>query len=128
MGYVIKRGESMAIKLHKEGYEHAEEMVRLGVEVDHFSDNWDEVKPTVDDELNYIDCHTLDEYGLWYLGVDTNIPSDNRAKYVYPYGDFNVVQESALIVAEQEAKKNNHDEIAVAARELLKKVAHTKMQ
>jgi len=117
----------MAIKLHKEGYEHAEEMIMLGVEVDHIPNNWAEVKPTVDDELNYIDSHSRDEYGLWYLGIDTSIPSDNRDKFVYPYGDFNVVQKSALIVAEEQAKKNNHDEIAVAARALLKMVANNKM-
>src|SRR5579872_4726376 len=118
----------MAVKLNKSGYEHAEEMIRLGVEVDHIPDNWDEVKPTVDDELNYIDSHTLEEYGLWYLGVDTSIPANNRAKFVYPYGDFNVVQESALIIAERQAKKNQHDDIAKAAGELLKKLAHTKMR
>jgi len=116
----------MAIKLHKAGYEHAEDMIREGVEVEHGSNDWEEVKPNADDELNYLDSHSLDEYGLWFLGIDTSLPAENSSKFVYPFGDFNVVQECALIVAEEQAKKNHHDDIAVAARELLKKIAHTK--
>ncbi len=117
--------ENMPIKFHNAGFEHAEEMIRRG-EFEHISNNWSEVKPTVDDELNYIDSHTLDEYGLWYLGIDTNVTSGNRAKFVYPFGDFNLVQESALIETEDLAKKNHDNEIATAARKLLTKITHSK--
>lgn len=114
----------MSIKLHKAGYEQAETMIRKGLEVDTISNNWEEVKPTVDDELGYLEGHSLDEYGLWFLGIDTEKPADNRAKFVYPFGDFYVVQESALIVAEEQAKKMHHDEIVQAAHNLLKKIVH----
>lgn len=116
----------MAIKLHNAGFEKAEEMIRHGIEIEHTSNNWEKVKPSVDDELNYLGSHSLEEYGLWFLGIDTSAPSENRSKFVYPFGDFNVVQESALIVAEELAKTNHHDEIAVAAQKLLKKITHSK--
>ncbi|MFH1254220.1 MAG: hypothetical protein V1646_02195 [bacterium] len=116
----------MAIKLHSAGFEHAEDMIRKGVEVESVSNNWAEVKPNVDDELKYLESHTLEEYGLWYLGVDTNAPSDKRSKFVYPFGDFNIVQESALITSKEDAKKNHHDDIAEAAHKLLTKIIHMK--
>ena len=115
----------MAILLHNAGCEHADNMIKQRVEVEHFSNNWEEAQPTVDDELNYLQSHTLDEYGLWYLGIDTDVPSNNRSKFVYPFGDFNVVQKSALIAAEALARKNHHYEIAEAAQALLQKIELT---
>jgi hypothetical protein len=116
----------MAIKLHTAGFEHAEDMIKHRVEVESISNNWEEVKPDVDDELKYLEGHTLAEYGLWYLGIDTNAPADKRSKFVYPFGDFDVVQESALIAAEEDAKKHHHNEIAEAAHKLLTKITHIK--
>lgn len=110
----------MAIKLHQAGYDHAEDLIEQGVEVEHDENNWDEVKPTIDDKLNYLDAHSIDEYGLWFLGIDPSKPADNPDKFVYPTGDFNVVQKSALVLAEKNAKRNNHSDIEQAAQRLLK--------
>ena len=118
----------MAIKLNIPGFEHAESMIKKGVEVEHTSNNWEDVKPTVEEELHYIETHSLDEYGQWFLGINTDAPEDKRSKYVYPFGDFKVVQESALIIAEEVAGKKHHDEIKDVAHQLLTKLVHGKGQ
>ncbi len=116
----------MAIKLHKPGYEKAETMIRKGVEVNTISNNWHEVKPDADDALHYLKAHSLDEYGLWFLGIDTAKPANDSTKFVYPYGDFEIVQQSGIMAAEEQAKKSGNTEIAAAAHELLKKIIHSK--
>ena len=118
----------MAIKLNIPGLEHAETMIKKGVEVEHTSNNWEAVKPTVDDELHYIEAHSLDEYGQWFLGINTDAPVENRSKYVYPFGDFKVVQESALIIVEEVAGKKHQHEIKDVAHKLLTKIVHSKKQ
>lgn len=114
----------MAIKLNDRGYAQAESMIRKGLEVSQVSNDWKEVKPDVDDELRYLESHSLDEYGNWYLGIDTSAPSNERSRYIYPFGDFNILHESGLITAEEEAKKNGHNEIAEAASKLRTKLTH----
>jgi len=109
----------MAFKLNKAGCEHAAAMIRQGLEVEHETGNWNEVRPTSDEEARYLDTHDIEEYGLWFLGINTDIEANSKEHYVYPYGDFNVVQKSGLIAAEQQAKKDHSDEIANAARTLL---------
>jgi hypothetical protein len=116
----------MAVKLHKPGFEKAETMIKKAFEVDFGANRWEEVKPSEDDELNYLDSHSLDEYGSWYLGIDTEVHIHDQSKFMYPFGDFDVVQESALIVAHQQAKNNHHNDIAAAAEKLLGNIAHIK--
>ena len=118
----------MAIKLNTAGYEHAESMIKKAVEVEHVSNNWEQVKPTVDEELHYIEAHSLDEYGQWFLGINTEAPVENRSKYVYPFGDFKVVHVSALIIAEEVAGKKHQHEIKDVAHQLLTKIVHGKGQ
>lgn len=108
----------MAIKLHKEGFDHAKAVIENGLEVEH-SSNWDAVKPTKDEEVRHLNTHTLDEYGIWFLGIDTEVPENDKSKFVYPHGDLKVVHKSALIIAEEQAREKGHKDIQKAAQELI---------
>lgn len=109
----------MAVKLHKAGYEHALKLITGGLEVEPDHGNWDEVQPTQDEIVKYLDTHSLKEYGLWFLGVDTSKAEKDPAHYVYPYGDLKVVHESALIIAEEDAMDKDLTDIEQAAGVLL---------
>lgn len=109
----------MSIKFNKAGYEHALKLISNGLEVIPDQGNWDEVKPTRNEIVLFLDAHSLKEYGLWFLGIDTSRPENDPARYVYPYGDLKVVHESALTVAEQEAMDKDLTEIEDAAGTLL---------
>ena len=40
------------------------------------------------EENKYIEKNGMDEYGKWYLGIDTDENEDNKGRYKFPYGDF----------------------------------------
>jgi len=116
----------MAIKINKAGYDHAVEIIKDGLEVEHDTSNWNEVKPDVDEMARFLNTHSLDEYGLWFLGINTDADQNSKDKYVYPYGDFSVLHKSGLIAAEQESGNKHHHEIKSAAQKLLGMLNHTK--
>ena len=116
----------MAIKLNKAAYDHAVEIIKNGLEVEHDVSNWKEVKPDADEETRYLNTHSLDEYGLWFLGINTDAPQDSKERFLYPYGDFSVLHKSGLIAAEQEAGNKHHHDIKSAAQKLLEMVKKNK--
>ncbi len=116
----------MSIKLNKLAYDHAVEIIKDGLEVEHDISNWEEVKPSQDEQVRHLNTHTLDEYGLWFLGIDTDADTNDKSKFVYPYGDFSVLHKSALIAAEQQAGQKHHQEIKSAVQKLLAMVGNKK--
>ena len=109
----------MAVKLHKAGFDHAMAIIQDGLEVEHDSNNWEAVKPTRDEMDHYFNTHTLDEYGLWFLGIDTDADPKSSDKFKYPYGDFSVLHKSGLVAIEKDATMTNNHEIKTAAQKLL---------
>jgi len=109
----------MAIVLHKAGYEHAFRIIKKGLEVEHTRNNWQECAPDKSDEAKFINTHSLAEYGNWFLGVDTNIDQKNKERYVYPFGDFNMLHVGALEAIREQAKRKGDTEIHTAAERLL---------
>jgi hypothetical protein len=109
----------MAIKLNQAGYDYAIALIRNGLEVEHTNSDWDEVEPTENDIVRYLNSHTLSEYGNWFLAIDTDADQKDASKYLYPFGDLKIVYKSALIAAEKEATRNDYAEIKMAAKQLL---------
>jgi hypothetical protein len=109
----------MAMKLNEAAYKHAVAIIQNGLEVEHDSKNWDDVKATSDEEVRFLNSHNMEEYGSWFLGIDTDADPKNRNKYRYPFGDFSVLHRSALIAAEKEAGKHHHHDIKMAVQKLL---------
>lgn len=116
----------MAVKLHKAGFEHAKELIKGGLEVDWQSSNWQGHKPTDDEIDKFIENHYLDEYGLWFLGIDTEYLQDDKNKYLYPHGNLGIVHKSALEIVAAEAARNGHKDIQEAALELLELIGKQK--
>lgn len=116
----------MAIKLNQEAYEHAVRLIKNGLEVEHDLNNWDEVEPTEDEVVNFIDTHSLKEYGVWFLGIDTDADPKDISKYLYPTGDLKIVHQSALLKSVEEAVYYGHEEIKNAAEGLLRLIKEKK--
>lgn len=112
----------MAVRLNQAAYDYAVSLIKNGLEIENDTNNWDEVKPTRDEMVVYLDNHDLDEYGLWFLGIDADADETDPARYVYPYGDLKVIHQSALMVAEQKAGKSGDHEIRKAAQDLLRMI------
>lgn len=109
----------MSIVLNKAAYEHAIAIIKKGLEVEHDSRNWHEVEPTSSEIARFLDTHSLEEYGLWFLGIDTSVDPKDKSKYLYPYGDLQVLHESALVAAEKVAASKHDEAIKTAAHTLM---------
>ncbi|MBD3273446.1 hypothetical protein GF385_03805 [Candidatus Dependentiae bacterium] len=109
----------MYIKLNQPAFDKAKAMIKRGFEVGTDAKNREAVKPSTDEKLNYLKNHTLEEYGLWFLGINTDLPDNDQNKYTYPYGDFNLVQEGALIEIKEMATKSLDNQIIEAVNKLL---------
>lgn len=114
----------MSIELNKSGYERAITIIKDELEVEHDSNNWDEVAPTEDEVIRYLNAHSLAEYGSWFLGVDTDADANDKSKFVYPFGDFSVLHKSALLRIQKDAEQHHHSEIAAAVKRLLEMIEY----
>lgn len=108
----------MAIKFHRLGFEHAARLIEAG-EFTTFDSNWNEEKPTRDEVINFINSHTMNEYGLWFLGTNSQFPADSKEHYVYPHGDLKMIQQCGLADTLAKAQEKDDHEIVRAAQELL---------
>ena len=83
---------------------------------------WSRAAPSADRENQEIERHGYDGYGAWHLAVDPDASAETKGRYAFPYGDFTRVNRAALIHAKQRAAQNDHDEIAAAADDLLRRL------
>lgn len=106
------------MKLNERAYDHAKRLIGEGRFVLDDRDDWSEHQPSARDENRFIQEHGMDEYGLWYLGINEDEPRENKARYRFPYGDFEVVHRCGVLSAESRAGQYKHLEIERAAAHL----------
>jgi hypothetical protein len=108
----------MTVELNEKALEHARSLIRKGQTAKDVRDDWSEHAPTADEQNAYLDKHGWNEYGLWFLGIDTEASEETKGRYEFPYGDFRRVHRCGVISAESRAAQYDHDEIAKALAEL----------
>jgi hypothetical protein len=109
----------MAVKLNARSFNHAKRLVREGQYVLDDRDAWSEHQPSTQEENKFIEKHGFGEYALWHLGVDDEEDPDTKARYKFPYGDFEKVHRCGVIAAEVRAARQQYEDIKSAAAELL---------
>src|SRR5258708_26319485 len=108
----------MAVKLNKQAFEHATELIEQGKFVFDEKDMWSEHQPPTQDENEYIREHGFGEYAQWFLGIDSNEDEDNKGRYKFPYGDFEKVHRCGVLAAESRAGQYKYDDMEDAAAHL----------
>jgi hypothetical protein len=108
----------MAVKLHKQAFEHAKKLIEQGKFVFDEKDMWSEHQPSAQDENEYLQAHGFGEYGKWFLGIDTEEDEENKRRYKFPYGDFERVHRCGVLAAESRAGQYKHADIEQAAAHL----------
>ena len=86
---------------------------------------WGDVQPRADDENDYLDNHTWDEYAAWHLGLTDGANDETKARHAFGYGDFRRVHRMGLIACRYRAAEWRHKEIELAAHELLQHLDDT---
>ena len=108
----------MTVQLNHDAVSLAKDLIHQGKVVHDERDDWSEHAPTADEQNAYLDKHGWDEYGLWFLGIDTEKGEETKGRYEFPYGDFRRVHRCGVISAESRAAQYDHDDIAKALAEL----------
>jgi len=115
---VRKDGMSVAVRLSRRAYEHAQQLIDKGTAVFDRRDDWSEHQPTAEQENAFIARHGYSEYGMWHLGIDDEKPADAKARYKFPYGDFETIHRCGVLSAESRAAQYKYADIEVAAAHL----------
>jgi hypothetical protein len=101
----------MATTLNKRSFSFARDQIKNGKVARDQRDDWGEHQPSTKQENDFIEAHGWDEYANWHLGVDDEASEHTKARYKYPYGDFEQVHRCGLIAAETRAGRNKHQDI-----------------
>jgi hypothetical protein len=109
----------MAAKLNGRAFQHAQNLIKERRCVLDERDDWSEHQPSAGQENRFIQDHGWEEYQNWYLAVDDEQDEDTKARYEFPYGDFENVHRCGVISAESRAGQYRHREVEEAARHLL---------
>jgi hypothetical protein len=108
----------MAVKLSNPSYEHAQTLIREGHVVIDDRDDWSEHQPSAAEENAFIEQHGWRKYARWHLGVDDEAAEETKARYKFPYGDFENVHRCGVLAAESRAGQRKYQDIEAAAAHL----------
>jgi hypothetical protein len=108
----------MATTLNRRSYEYAQKLIDERRTVLDDRDAWSEHRPTADQENKFIEKDGFEEYEKWHLGIDEEQSENTKARYTFPYGDFEDVHRCGVLSAEVRAAQYDHHDIQVAAAHL----------
>jgi len=108
----------MSVKLNRKPFDHSKELVSEGKILWDERDAWSEHQPSTEKENEFIVSHGFDQYAKWYLGIDDEKDEHTKARYKFPYGDFQKVHRCGVLSAESRAGQYKHHDIELAAAHL----------
>jgi hypothetical protein len=118
MALLTWEGRAMGVKLHRSGFDHANQLIEDGRVVLDERDDWSEHQPSAEEENEFIRRHGIGEFGKWHLGIDDEQEANNKGRYKFPYGDFRDVHRCAVLSAESRAGQYKYLDIETAAAHL----------
>ena len=104
-------------EVNRAAVRHARQLIDAG----RFDDRteWSDAAPSTEQANDLLEEKGWDEFARWHLAVDPEANEETKARFAFPYGDFDQVNRAALIHAKQRASQNDHDAIEKAAGDLL---------
>jgi hypothetical protein len=104
-------------KVNKHAVEHARQLI----DAHHYvlNSDWGEVQPSAADENAYLETHSWEEYGSWYLGLTEGAAEETKARYAFVMGDLHRIHRSGLIACQYRAAEWRHKDVELAAHKLL---------
>jgi hypothetical protein len=123
-----ERQNSDRIKVNPAAQELAKNLIQQGHVVVDKRNAWSEHQPSAGEENEFIRQHGFEEYAKWHLGIDERHAEDTKARYKFPYGDFENVHRSALLAVKSRARQHSYSDIENAAVQLLEIIHSEKKQ
>jgi hypothetical protein len=87
---------------------------------------WGDVQPTAVDANAFLESHSWDEYGEWYLGLTDDATDETKSRYAFGYGDFRRLHRSGLLACQYRAAEWRHTDVESAAHSLLQHLDSTR--
>ena len=81
--------------------------------------DWGDVQPKAADENKFLENHSWEQYGQWFLGLTEGANEETKARHAFVYGDLRRVHRSGLIACVYRASEWRHKDVELAAHELL---------
>ena len=103
--------------LNQAGYDKAKALIEARQYV--VRSTWGDVQPSADDENAYLEKHSWQEYGEWYLALSDGANDETKARYGFVFGDFRRLHRMGLVACQYRAAEWGHKDIELAAHELL---------
>jgi hypothetical protein len=108
----------VAVRVNDRSYEHAQRLINNERYVLDGRDDWSEHQPTAKRENELVAEHGFDEYRKWYLAEDDEEAEGTKARYKFPYGDFERVHRCGVLAAESRAGQYRYPQVEAAAAHL----------
>ena len=106
--------------VNRRGVAQARKLIRAKQYV--LNSNWGDVQPSADDENAFLEGHSWQEYGGWFLGLTEGAADETKGRYAFVCGDFRRVHRSGLIACVYRAAEWRHKEVERAAYRLLQEL------
>jgi hypothetical protein len=106
--------------LKEEGIAYARKLIASRQYV--LNSQWGDVQPKAAAETSYLDKHSWDEYGRWFLGLTDGPADETKARYAFVFGDFRRLHRSGLIACQYRAAEWRHKAVELAAHDLLQEL------
>lgn len=90
------------------------------------SSDWREAQPTSEQENDFLEQHSWEEYGAWHLGLTADATDETKGRYAFGYGDLRRVHRKGLIACIYRAAEWDHKDVELAAHELLQHLDDTR--
>ncbi len=110
------------VRLNEGAFHFAQQLIESVRFVADGNGSWRNHQPTVEQENEFIHAHGWSEYAKWHLAVDLSHRENSKARYKFPFGDFNDVRRSALLASRSRARQHGYSDIESAAAELQQKL------
>ena len=110
--------QSRTIRLNETAFAYAEELVAQGRVVIDKKNAWKHHRPMAEEENEFIRVHGFPEYGKWHLGIDETHAEGTKARYKFPFGDFQNIHRCALLAIRSRALQYDYSDIENAAIQL----------
>jgi hypothetical protein len=106
------------VKLNPVAVAYAEQLLQQKRCVADKRNAWGAHRPSPAAENAFIHQNGFGAYAKWYLGIDERHAANSKARYKFPYGDFQNVHRCALLAIKVRARQHGYLDIENAATKL----------
>ena len=114
--------EADPIKLNTAAFDYAEQLIDSGYWVNDGKGSWTRHQPSIAQKNEFIRENGFAKYAKWHLGIDERHALDSKARYKFPFGDFEQLHRSALLAIKGRAREYGYSEIEQAAAQLIERI------